>query len=170
MLLRPRTVVKKALLTPRTRVQFQIGAVLRHSNIPSPRVAGFEDKDENEAPHEQLQPATRVQFPEGASNWVDTPFLQATTFEHERRTPNAERRTPNAERRTPNAKRQTPNAKRQTPNAKRVVRGHAPSHQILATFLICSRVHSEVRKPDRSNTERVAGNANERQQNLKARA
>src|SRR5260221_1020795 len=43
-------------------------------------------------------PATRVQFREGASNWVDTPFLQATTFEHEheRRTPNAERRMPNA--------------------------------------------------------------------------
>jgi hypothetical protein len=28
-------------------------------------------------------PATRVQFREGASNWVDTAFLQATTFEHE---------------------------------------------------------------------------------------
>jgi hypothetical protein len=40
-----------------------------------------------------LQPATRVQFREGASNWVDTPFLQATTFEHEHesRTPNAMR-------------------------------------------------------------------------------
>jgi hypothetical protein len=42
---------------------------------------------------------------EGASNLVDTPFLQATTFEHEheheRRTPNAERRTPNAEREAP---------------------------------------------------------------------
>jgi hypothetical protein len=40
-------------------------------------------------PREQLQPATRVQFREGASNWVDTPFLQATTHkhEHERRTP-----------------------------------------------------------------------------------
>lgn len=30
-----------------------------------------------------LQPATRVQFREGASYWVDTPFLQAITFEHE---------------------------------------------------------------------------------------
>jgi len=37
-----------------------------------------------------LQPRGRgVQFREGASNRVDTPFLQATTFEHERRTPNA---------------------------------------------------------------------------------
>jgi hypothetical protein len=58
---------------------------------------------EDKAPHEQLQAATRVQFREGASNWVDTPFLQATTFEHERRTPNAERRKPNAKRQTPNA-------------------------------------------------------------------
>jgi hypothetical protein len=33
-------------------VQFQIGAVLQHSNTPSLRVAGFEDEDENEAPHE----------------------------------------------------------------------------------------------------------------------
>ena len=38
-----------------------------------------------------------MQFREGASDWVDTPFLQATTFEdededeHERRTPNAKR-------------------------------------------------------------------------------
>ena len=38
---------------------------------------------ENEARGERLQPATRVQFLEGASNGVDTPFLQATTFEHE---------------------------------------------------------------------------------------
>jgi hypothetical protein len=38
---------------------------------------------ENEARGERLQPATRVQFLEGASNRVDTPFLQATTFEHE---------------------------------------------------------------------------------------
>jgi len=42
---------------PRVRgVQFQIGAVLQHSNTPSLRVAGFEDEDddedENEAPHE----------------------------------------------------------------------------------------------------------------------
>jgi hypothetical protein len=35
-----------------------------------------------------------VQFREGASNWVDTPFLQATTFEYERQTPNAEREAP----------------------------------------------------------------------------
>jgi len=55
-------------------------------------VAGSDD--EYEAPYEHLQPATRVQFWEGASNLVDTPFPQATTFEHERRTPNAERRTP----------------------------------------------------------------------------
>src|SRR5260221_14357742 len=68
---------------------------------PSLRAAGFEDddddedEDENEAPCEHLQPATRVQFREGASNWVDTPFLQATTFEHEHE---RERRTPNAKR------------------------------------------------------------------------
>jgi hypothetical protein len=43
-----------------------------------------------------LQPATRVQFREGASNWVDTPFLQATTVEHERQMPNAKRRALNA--------------------------------------------------------------------------
>jgi hypothetical protein len=40
-------------------VQFQIGAVLQHSNTPSLRVAGFEDEDddedENEAPHEWRQ-------------------------------------------------------------------------------------------------------------------
>jgi hypothetical protein len=57
---------------------------LQHSDV-----AGSEDEDE--APGDQLQAATRVQFREGASNWVDTPFLQATTFEHERRTPNAKR-------------------------------------------------------------------------------
>ena len=51
----------------------------------------FDDEDENEAPGEHPQPATREQFREGASNWVDTPFLQATTFEHEH-----ERQTPNA--------------------------------------------------------------------------
>ena len=40
-------------------MQFQIGAVLQHSNTPSLRVAGFEDEDddedENEAPHEWRQ-------------------------------------------------------------------------------------------------------------------
>ena len=42
-------------------MQFQIGAVLQHSNTPSLRVAGFEDEDEdddedeNEAPHERHQ-------------------------------------------------------------------------------------------------------------------
>jgi len=65
------------------------------SITPSLRVAGFEDEDEYEAPCEHLQPATRVQFWEGASNLVDTPFLQATTFEHEHE---HERRTPNAKR------------------------------------------------------------------------
>jgi hypothetical protein len=29
-------------------VQFQIGAVLQHSNTPSLRVAGFEDEDDDE--------------------------------------------------------------------------------------------------------------------------
>ena len=38
-----------------------------------------------------------MQFREGASNWVDTPFLQATTFEHEHEHEH-ERRTPNAKR------------------------------------------------------------------------
>jgi hypothetical protein len=49
-------------------------------------------------------PPTRyaVQFREGASNWVDTPFLQATTFEHEHEHEHEqERRTPNAEREAP---------------------------------------------------------------------
>ena len=34
-------------------MQFQIGAILQHSNTPSLRVAGFEDEDddEDEAPH-----------------------------------------------------------------------------------------------------------------------
>jgi hypothetical protein len=50
---------------PRGRgVQFQIGAVLQHSNTPSPRVAGFEDEDddeyENEAPHERPKDVARV--------------------------------------------------------------------------------------------------------------
>ena len=34
-------------------------------------------------PLQHPQPATRVQFQAGASNRVDTPFLQTTTFEHE---------------------------------------------------------------------------------------
>jgi hypothetical protein len=34
-------------------VQFRIGAVLQPSNTPSFRVTGFEDEDENEAPHEK---------------------------------------------------------------------------------------------------------------------
>jgi hypothetical protein len=42
-------------------------------------------------------PGRGVQFREGASNWVDTPFLQATTFEHEHEHEH-ERRTPNAKR------------------------------------------------------------------------
>ena len=58
-----------------------------------------------------LRPATRVQFREGASNRVDTPFLQATGFEHEHE---HEHRAPNAERRTPNAKREARSAKRLT--------------------------------------------------------
>jgi hypothetical protein len=50
--------------------------------------------------------ARGVEFREGASNWVDTPFLQATTFEHEHEHEHEhERRTPNAERKAPNAKR-----------------------------------------------------------------
>jgi hypothetical protein len=69
------------------------------------RSARIPYEDEKGVRCEHLRPATRVQFREGAPNWVDTPFLQATTFEHERRTPNAERQTPNAKRRTPNAKR-----------------------------------------------------------------
>ncbi len=56
---------------PRSReVQFRLGAVLQHSGTPSLRVAGFEDEnddeDENEAPCEHPQPATRVQFSAGA--------------------------------------------------------------------------------------------------------
>jgi hypothetical protein len=39
------------------------------------------------SPLQGLQPAMRVQFREGASNRVDTPFLQATTFEHEHEAP-----------------------------------------------------------------------------------
>jgi len=39
-------------------MQFQIGAVLQHSDTPSLRVPGFEDEDddedENEAPYEEL--------------------------------------------------------------------------------------------------------------------
>ena len=44
-------------------MQFQIGAVLQHSNTPSLRVAGFEDEDddedENEAPHEHQMGCAR---------------------------------------------------------------------------------------------------------------
>ena len=46
---------------PRVRgVQFQIGAVLQHSITPSLRVAGFEDEDENEAPHAASSSTVRV--------------------------------------------------------------------------------------------------------------
>src|SRR5258707_10344966 len=49
--------------------------------------------------HPASLPATRVQFRECASNWVDTPFLQATTFEHEHEHEHEhERRAPNAKR------------------------------------------------------------------------
>ena len=51
---------------------------------------------------ESLPRVRGVQFREGASNWVDTPFLQATTFEHEHEHEHEhERRTPNAEREAP---------------------------------------------------------------------
>jgi hypothetical protein len=40
-------------------VQFPIGAVLQHSDTPSLRVAGFEDDDENEAPHGTLPRKTK---------------------------------------------------------------------------------------------------------------
>ena len=40
-------------------------------------------QDENEAPFEHLHPATQAQYRQGTSNWVDTPFLQATTLEDE---------------------------------------------------------------------------------------
>ena len=46
-------------------------------------------------PFSTSDPLRGVQFREGASNWVDTPFLQATTFEHEHEHEH-ERRTPNA--------------------------------------------------------------------------
>jgi len=56
-------------------VSFFISVHLRNSDLP---------------PLQHLQPRGRgVQFGLGASNWVDTPFLQATTHEHERRTPSA---------------------------------------------------------------------------------
>jgi hypothetical protein len=46
----------RLMSNPATRVQFGLGAVLRHSKTPSLRVAGFEDEDddedENEAPGE----------------------------------------------------------------------------------------------------------------------
>jgi hypothetical protein len=120
--------MKLALKNRRTRIQtygFPFGAVFHTParnasrsdaggpSLHSRRGAGFEDddEDENEAPCEHLQPAARVQFREGVSSWVDTPFLQATTFEHEHEHEH-ERRTPNAERQTRGAKRQTPNARR----------------------------------------------------------
>ena len=78
---------------PATRVQFRFGAVLHHSITPRGRIRG---RGRFGAPGEHLQPAARVQFREGASYRIDTPFLQATTFEHEheRRTPNAKREAP----------------------------------------------------------------------------
>ena len=45
---------------------YSITPLLHHSITPSLRVAGFENQDESEAPGEQLQPATRVQFAAGA--------------------------------------------------------------------------------------------------------
>jgi hypothetical protein len=55
-------------------VQFQIGAVLRHSNTRSLRVAGFEDEDddedENEAPHEGDRSVIRT--PRGGKAAVDS--------------------------------------------------------------------------------------------------
>jgi hypothetical protein len=52
---------------PRGRVaQFCKRALFQHSYTPTSCVTGIEDEDddedENEAPHEHLQPATRVQF------------------------------------------------------------------------------------------------------------
>jgi hypothetical protein len=46
----------KALPTPRTRgaiPNWRSTPTLQHSNTPIIRVAGFEDEDENEAPHER---------------------------------------------------------------------------------------------------------------------
>jgi len=92
---------------------------------------------------EHLQPrGCGVQFREGASNWVDTPFLQATTFEHEHEHEH-ERRTPNAERRAPNAERRTPNAERRTPNAKRLCERFA-DYPRLPSLLISQQSGSRV--------------------------
>ncbi len=52
---------RTATRSPRTR-----GAIRGGRITPSLRAAGFEDEDENEAPGEQPQPATRVQLAAGA--------------------------------------------------------------------------------------------------------
>ena len=66
----------------RREVQFGQGAILRYSSIPTLRSQGIEDdEDENEAPGEHLQPATRVQFGPGAGL---KHFATSTPlFEHE---------------------------------------------------------------------------------------
>jgi hypothetical protein len=51
-------------------VQFQIGAVLRHSNTPSLRVAGFEDEDENEVPGE-WRPNVWERVGQGQVNYLE---------------------------------------------------------------------------------------------------
>jgi hypothetical protein len=62
-------------------VQFQIGAVLQHSNTPSLRVAGFEDEDENEAPHEHPYPLRGCNS--DLAQYSNTPSLRAAGFEDE---------------------------------------------------------------------------------------
>ena len=61
-----------------------------------------DERDQNEyhlPPLQHRQPVMRVQFRGSAPNRVDTPLLQATTFEHEHEHEHEhERRAPNAKR------------------------------------------------------------------------
>jgi hypothetical protein len=47
-------------LQPATRVQFELGEILLHSNTPSLRVAGFEDEDDDEDEYEAPGEQSRV--------------------------------------------------------------------------------------------------------------
>src|SRR5258707_7306937 len=86
-------------------MQFQIGAVLQHSNTPSLRVAGFEDddddEDENEAPHEHLNPLRGCNSGKALLIGLTRLFCKqqgSSTSTSTSTSTNAERRTPNAKR------------------------------------------------------------------------
>src|ERR1700733_7889983 len=60
---------------PLREVQFRLGAVLQHFANRTP-LSSTRPSTISMRLVSTLQPATRVQFREGASNWVDTPFCK----------------------------------------------------------------------------------------------